>query len=97
METIDIDWCKRNGMVFVLVNVARDTSYYLEKDGDVVFVYTTSTVGEQTLYVRNPELNREAELTFKKYNRSLTEPNALTTDDLEKLCGLVGLEYPFSK
>ena len=97
METIDIDWCKRNGMAFVLVNVARDTSYYLEKDGDVVFVYTTSTGGEQKLYVRNPELNREAELTFKKYNRNHTEANALTTDDLEKLCELVGMEYPFSK
>lgn len=97
METIDIDWCKRNGMVFMRVNVARDTSYYLEKDGQVVFVYTTSTGGEQKLYVRNPELKREAELTFKKYNRSLTETNALTTDELERLCGLVGLEYPFSK
>ena len=97
METIDIDWCKRNGMAFVLVNVARDTSYYLEKDGFVIFVYTVSTGGEQKLYVRNPELEREAELMFKKYNRSLTEANALTTDELEKLCRLVGLEYPFSK
>jgi hypothetical protein len=42
-------------------------------------------------------LEREAELTFKKCNRNLTEANALTTDELEKLCGLVGLEYPFSK
>ena len=47
MEKINIEWCKQHGMSLVQVNVARDTSYYLEKDGSVIFVYTQSTTGEQ--------------------------------------------------
>lgn len=32
MEEININWCKQHDMAFVYVNVARDTSYYLEKE-----------------------------------------------------------------
>ena len=95
MEKIDIDWCKQHDMTFVSVNVVRDTSYYLEKDCDVIFVYTQSTTGEQKIYVRNPLSRKEAELTVPKINRDLDELNILTTDDLNKLCELVGIEYPF--
>ena len=89
MEKINIDWCKKHDMTFVYVNVARDTSYYLEKDGNVIFVYTQSTTGEQKIYVRNPLSRKEAELTVPN------KLNILTTDDLNKLCNLVDLEYPF--
>lgn len=95
MEKIDINWCKKHDMAFVHVNVARDTSYYLEKDGDVIFVYTQSTTGEQKIYVRNPLSRKEAELLVPRINRDLDKLNILTTDDLNKLCELVELEYPF--
>ena len=88
MEKINIEWCKQHGMSFVQVNVARDTSYYLEKDGNVIFVYTQSTTGEQKIYVRNPYSNKECELTVPKIN-------TLTVDDFNKLCELVDLENPF--
>lgn len=95
MEKIDIDWCQKHDMAFVHVNVAIDTSYYLEKDGDVIFVYTQSTTGEQKIYVRNPLYGKEAELTVPRINRDLDKLNILTTDDLNKLCELIDLEYPF--
>lgn len=95
MKKINIDWCKQHGMALAYANVARDTSYYLEKDGNVIFVYTQSTTGEQKIYVRNPLSKKEAELTFSKVNRDLDKLNILTTDDLNKLCILVDLEYPF--
>ena len=38
---------------------------------------------------------KEAELTAPKINRDLAKQNILTTDDLNKLCILVDLEYPF--
>ena len=95
MEKIDIDWCKKHDMTFANVNVARDTSYYLEKDGDVIFVYTKSTTGEQNIHVRNPLSRKEAELTVNRINRDLDKLNILTTDDLNKLCELINLEYPF--
>lgn len=91
MEKIDIEWCKQHGMTFANVNVARDTSYYLEKDGYVIFVYTQSTTGEQKIYVRNPLSRKEAELLVHNSDN----PNILTTDDLNKLCELIDLEYPF--
>lgn len=97
METIDIEWCKQHGMAFVLVNVASDTSYYLEKDGYVVLVYTKSTIGEQKLYCRNPLNNKEIEFTVKAMNQNLTKRNILTTDDLHKLCDLIELDYPFNE
>ena len=87
MEKIDIDWCKKHDMAFVLVNVARDTSYYLEKDGYVIFVYTQSTTGEQKLYVRNPYTCKECELTVSRLN-------TVTVDDFNKLCELIDLENP---
>lgn len=95
MEKIDIEWCKKHDMAFVHVNVARDTSYYLEKDGNVIFVYTQSTAGEQKIYVRNPLSKKEAELTVPRINRDLDKLNILTTEDLNKLFILVDLEYPF--
>lgn len=95
MKKIDIEWCKQHDMTFVHVNVARDTSYYLEKDGNVIFVYTQSTTGEKKIYVRNPLSRKEVELTVPKINRDLDALNTLTTDDLNKVCELVGIEYPF--
>ena len=95
MEKINIEWCKQHGMSFVQVNVARDTSYYLEKDGNVIFVYTQSTTGEQKIYVRNPYSNKECELTVPKINKELDKLNTLTVDDFNKLCELVDLENPF--
>lgn len=95
MEIIDIDWCKQNNMAFVHVNVARDMSYYLEKNGNVIFVYTESTTGEKKLYVRNPITQKECELTVKRLNKDLTRLNVLTTDDLYKLCELVEIENLF--
>ena len=95
MEKIDIDWCKKHVMTFANVNVARDTSYYLEQSGDVIFVYTQSTTGEQKIYVRNPLSRKEAELIVPRINRDLDKLNILTTDDLNKLCELINLEYPF--
>ena len=88
MEKINIEWCKQHSMTFVHVNVARDTSYYLEKDGNVIFVYTQSTTGEQKIYVRNPLSGKEAELIVPKLN-------TLKTNDLNKLCELIDMEHPF--
>jgi hypothetical protein len=88
MEEINIEWCKQHDMICAYANVVRDTSYYLEQDGNLIFVYTQSTTGEQKIYVRNPHSFKGCELTIPKIN-------ILTTDDLKKLCELVGIEYPF--
>lgn len=95
MEKINIEWCKQHDMVFVHVNVARDTSYYFEIDGNVILVYTTSTNGEQKLYVRNPSNRKEIELTVSNLNKEIDKFNSITTNDLKKICDLIELEYPF--
>lgn len=95
MEKIDIEWCKQHGMSFVEVNVARDTSYYLEKDGNIIFVYTQSTTGEQKIHIINPYNRKECALTVPKINRDLDKLNVLTVDDFNKLCELIDLENPF--
>ena len=82
-------------MTFAHVNVAKDTSYYLEQSGDVIFVYTKSTTGEQNIHVRNLFSRKEAELIVNRINRDLDKLNILTIDDLNKLCELIDLEYPF--
>jgi hypothetical protein len=95
MENINIEWCKKHGMSIVQVNVARDTSYYLEKDGSIIFVYTQSTTGEQKIYVKNPYSCKECELTVPRINKELDKLNTLTVDDFNKLCELIDLENPF--
>lgn len=95
MEKINIEWCKQHGMSIVQVNVARDTSYYLEKDGNVIFVYTQSTTGEQRINVINPHSGKQCELTVPKINKGLDKLNTLTVDDFNKLCELIDLENPF--
>ena len=95
MEKINIEWCKQHGMSIVQVNVARDTSYYLEKDGNVIFVYTQSTTGEQKINVINPNSRKQCELTVPRINKELDKLNTLTVDDFNKLCELIDLENPF--
>lgn len=95
MENINIEWCKKHGMSIVQVNVARDTSYYLEKDGNVIFVYTQSTTGEQRIHVINPHSCKQCELTVPRINKELDKLNTLTVDDFNKLCELIDLENPF--
>ena len=92
MEKINIDWCKEHGMKLVLVNVARDTSYYFEDFNKGTIVYTKSTTGEKSLYVNNPITHKSVELTISR-----NPINELTEDDLHKLCELVNIEYPFNE
>ena len=95
MEEINIDWCKQHGMILSQVNVASDTSYYLETNGYTILVYTKSTTGNQKLNVINPISNKEIEFSVSRLNRDLNKLNSITTDDLRKLCELVNLDYPF--
>ena len=95
MEEINVDWCKQHGMTLSQVNVARDTSYYLETNGFIILVYTTSTTGDQKLHVINPDTKKEIEFSLSRLNRDLNKLNSITTDDLRKLCELVNLDYPF--
>ena len=95
MEEINLDWCKQHGMTLSQVNVARDTSYYLETNGYIILVYTTSTTGDQKLHVINPDTKKEIEFSLSRLNRDLNKLNSITTDDLRKLCELVNLDYPF--
>ena len=95
MEEINLDWCKQHGMTLFKVNVASDTSYYLETNGYTILVYTISTTGNQKLNVINPITNKEIEFSLSRLNRDLNKLNSITTDDLRKLCELVNLDYPF--
>ena len=95
MEEINLDWCKQHGMTLSQVNVASDTSYYLETNGYIILVYTISTTGDQKLHVINPTTNKEIEFRVSRLNRDLNKLNSITTDDLRKLCELVNLNYPF--
>jgi hypothetical protein len=95
MEEINLDWCKQHGMTLSQVNVARDTSYYLETNGYIILVYTISTTGDQKLHVINPTTKKEIEFSVSRLNRDLNKLNSITTDDLRKLCELVNLDYPF--
>ncbi len=95
MEEINLDWCKQHGMTLFKVNVASDTSYYLETNGYTILVYTISTTGNQKLNVINPITKKEIEFSVSRLNRDLNKLNSITTDDLRKLCELVNLDYPF--
>lgn len=95
MEKINIEWCQQHDMICAHANVVRDIFYYLEQDGDLILTYAQSTTGEQKIYVRNPHSLKGCELTVPKINNDLNKLNTLTTDDLHKLCELVGIEYPF--
>ena len=95
MEEINVDWCKQHGMTLSQVNVASDTSYYLETNGYTILVYTISTTGNQKLNVINPITNKEIEFSLSRLNKDLNKFNSITTDDLRKLCELVNLDYPF--
>lgn len=95
MEEINLDWCKQHGMILSQVNVASDTSYYLETNGYIILVYTISTTGDQKLNVINLITNKEIEFSVSRLNRDLNKLNSITTDDLRKLCELVNLDYPF--
>lgn len=97
MEIINIDWCKEHGMKLVLINVARDTSYYFEDHNEVIIVYTKSTTGEKRLYVKNPITHKSVELTTSRNSIKQNSTNELTEDDLHKLCELVNIEYPFNE
>ena len=95
MENIDFNWCEKHNMTKVRVNVARDNSFYLEKDGFCYFVYTESTSGEKTIHVINPFNKKQIELTMPKFSLKENKRNEFNTDDLKIMCDLVGLEYPF--
>ncbi len=97
MEIIDINWCKQHNLKLVSVNVATDTSYYLEDGGNVILVYTQSSTGRQSLKLYNPINNKDIELTIKRFNRALSEINHISVSDLHKLCELINLEYPFKQ
>lgn len=88
MEEINIEWCKQHDMILAQTGFLRDVFYRLEEDGNLIFIYAQSTTGERKIYVRNPHSLKGCELTVPKMN-------ILTTDDLKKLCELVGIEYPF--
>ena len=60
-EIINFEWCEKHNMSLARVNVSRDKSFYLEKDGYCCVVYTESSTGEKTIHVFNP-LNKNANL-----------------------------------
>ena len=46
-EIINFEWCEKHNMSRFLVNVARDKSFYLEKDGYCCVAYSESSTGEK--------------------------------------------------
>lgn len=96
MEIINKEWCEQHGMEKPYANVARDTSYCLVKDRYYIVIYTESTTGEKKLFVQNPAIKKSVEMIMPKYDFKLDKHNDFTTDDLQKLCNIVDLEYPFT-
>lgn len=94
-EIINFEWCERHNMSLVRVNVARDKSFYLEKDGYCCVVYTESSTGEKTIHVLNPLNKKQLDLTMPKISLNENKLNEFTVNDLKVMCELVGLEYPF--
>ena len=94
-EIINFEWCEKHNMSLFRVNVARDRSFYLEKDGYCCVVYTESSTGEKTIHVFNPLNKKQLEFTMPKISFKENKRNEFTTNDLKVMCELVGLEYPF--
>lgn len=94
-EIINFEWCEKHNMSLARVNVARDKSFYLEKDGYCCFVYTESSTGEKTIHVFNPLNKKQLDLTMPKTSLIENKPNDFTVNDLKVMCEFVGLEYPF--
>lgn len=94
-EIINFEWCEKHNMSLARVNVARDKSFYLEKDGYCCVVYTESSTGEKTIYVFNPLNKKQLDLTMPKTSLIENKPNDFTVNDLKVMCEFVGLEYPF--
>lgn len=94
-EIINFEWCEKHNMSLSRVNVARDKSFYLEKDGYCCVVYTESSTGEKTIHVFNPLNKKQLDLTMPKTSLIENKPNDFTVNDLKVMCEFVGLEYPF--
>lgn len=94
-EIINFEWCEKHNMSLARVNVARDKSFYLEKDGYCCVVYTESSTGEKTIHVFNPLNKKQLDLTMPKTSLIENKPNDFTVNDLKGMCEFVGLEYPF--
>lgn len=94
-EIINFEWCEKHNMELFRVNVARDKSFYLEKDGYCCVVYTESSTGEKTIHIFNPSNKKQLDLTMPKISFNENKHNEFTVNDLKVMCELVGLEYPF--
>ena len=94
-EIINFEWCEKHNMSLARVNVSRDKSFCLEKDGYCCVVYTESSTGEKTIHVFNPLNKKQLDLTMPKTSFNENKPNDFTVNDLKVMCGFVGLEYPF--
>ena len=94
-EIINFEWCEKHNMSLSRVNVARDKSFYLEKDGYCCVVYTESSTGEKTIHFFNPLNKKQLDLTMPKTSFNENKPNNFTVNDLKVMCEFVGLEYPF--
>lgn len=94
-EIINFEWCEKHNMSLARVNVARDKSFYLEKDGYCCVVYTESSTREKTIHVFNPLNKKELDLTMPKISFNENKHNEFTVNDLKVMCEFVGLEYLF--
>lgn len=95
MEIINKEWCEQHGMEKPYANVATDTSYCLVKDRYYIVVYTESTTGEKKLFVQNPSIKKKIEMEMPKFDYKLNKQNDFTTDDLQRMCEIISLKYPF--
>jgi hypothetical protein len=99
MTIIDFKWCEEHGMERPGMNVATDNSMCLLSNdkNHYIIIYTERTTGEKELYVMNPENKKTLTFTTPKYDFKCNVKYDFTTADIETMCDMVGLCYPFSR
>lgn len=99
MTIIDFKWCEKHGMERPGMNVATDNSMCLLDDEghSYLVVYTERTTGEKELFVKNPDNKKSITFTTPKYDFKRNVKYDFTTADIETMCDMVGLYYPFSR
>lgn len=94
---IDFNWCEKHGMERPGMNVSTDSSMCLldDEERNYLVVYTERTTGEKELFVKNPDNNKSITFTTPKYDFKRNVKYDFITADIEMMCDMVGLFYPF--
>lgn len=92
VKEINIEWCKKHGLIKQGMNVASCTSYNLTKDGWNVMHYNEDMRGTRSITVFNHQTKESSSIEYPydyKYRKIVTE------NDLKLLFQLANVEYIF--